>query len=162
MIEDLFDEGISPVVFVNFTDSIVTLENRLLERSKFHGQITKVVGVNGAKGERERKMDIDMFQSNHKRVALVNMQAGNANIGFHDLSGKYPRHSLIFPTWSAVNMIQSMGRIHRAKGRTRTVQKIVFASDTIEEQICRRVKDRVQCLETLNDRDLDLSLRLNF
>ena len=44
MIEDWYDEGISPVVFVNFTDTVEAIEKQLAKNSKFDGKIARIVG----------------------------------------------------------------------------------------------------------------------
>jgi hypothetical protein len=85
---------------------------------------------------------------------LVNLAAGNAGIGLHDLNGKYPRGSILSPSYSAINLVQALGRIHRAEGKTPCIQKIMFAADTIEERCCQRVQSKLDNLDLLNDGDL--------
>lgn len=148
-VEDLYAEGISPVLFLNFNDSVAALKNKI--DKKLHDKIGMVVGGQSAK---HRKKDIEDFQADRKRIMIVNLQAGNAGIGLHDLNGKHPRHSLISPSFSAINMLQSFGRIHRAEGKTPCVQKIMFAANTVEESACIRVKSKLNNLSILNDNDL--------
>jgi len=159
MIEDLFDEGISPVVFVNYTNTVEAIENQLNRNRKFDGMISKIVG---GQSDKARQADIADFQTDRKRICIVNIQAGGVGVSLHDLNGKHPRHSILCPTWSAINMLQSLGRCARAEAKTAVVQKVLFASQTIEETICKRVKDKLSCLEALNDGDLDFSLSLKF
>jgi SNF2 family DNA or RNA helicase len=159
MIEDLYDEGISPVVFVNFTESVAAIKNRLEKNNKFVGKVGYVVG---GQTDKVRQADIDQFQRDEKRVMVVNIAAGAAGLSLHDLNGNHPRHSIVFPTWSAINMLQALGRVHRAKGKTPCVQKIFFAANGIEEQICKRIKNKLANLDALNDGDLDFSLSLKF
>ena len=85
---------------------------------------------------------------------LVNLAAGNAGISLHDLDGKFPRHSIVCPSWSAINLVQALGRIHRAEGKSPCLQKIVFAAETIEERCCERVQAKLDNLDMLNDGDL--------
>jgi hypothetical protein len=59
-------------------------------------------------------------------------------------------------------MLQALGRAHRANGKTPVIQKIMFAANTIETDICKRVKHKFQNMEALNDGDLDFSLSLTF
>lgn len=148
-IEDLYDEGISPVLFLNFNDSVLSLKNKI--NKKLHDKIGMIVGGQSAK---KRKSDIEQFQSDEKRIMIVNLRAGNAGISLHDLNGKHPRHSLISPSFSAIDMLQSLGRIHRAEGKTPCVQKIMFAANTIEESACIRVRAKLNNLSVLNDNDL--------
>jgi superfamily II DNA or RNA helicase len=159
MIEDMYDEGISPVVFVNYTETVEAINKKLGQKNKFQNKIAYIVG---GQTNKQRDNDIVDFQNNVKRIMIVNTQAGNAGISLHDLNGNFPRHTIISPTWSAVNMLQCLGRAHRAGGKTPVIQNILFAEDTIESQICKRVKSKLENLDSLNDGDLDFSLSLSF
>ena len=79
------------------------------------------------------------------------------------LTGEFPRHSIISPSYSAINLVQALGRIHRAEGKTPCIQKIVFAAGTIEERCCQRVQAKLDNLDLLNDGDLigDVSIWKN-
>jgi len=157
MIEDWYDEGISPVVFVNFTDTVEAIEKQLAKNRKFDGLIGKIVG---GQSDKVRNCDIDGFQSDIKRIMIVNIQAGNSGISLHDLNGNYPRGSIISPSYSAINMLQALGRIYRAEGKTKCIQKIFFADNSIEVDICKRVQSRLNALDVLNDGDLSYSIRI--
>jgi superfamily II DNA or RNA helicase len=157
MIEDWFDEGISPVVFVNYTDTVEAIEKQLNKNSKFDGLIGKIVG---GQSDKVRNSDIDGFQSDNKRIMIVNTQAGNAGISLHDLNGKFPRGSIISPSYSAINLLQALGRIHRAEGKTKCIQKVMFADNSIEVDICKRVQSKLNALDALNDGDLSYSVRI--
>jgi superfamily II DNA or RNA helicase len=156
-IVDLYDEGISPVVFLNFTDSLMSLEERLKKDSRLDKTISKIVGGQSDKG---RQFDIDEFNADRKRIMLVNLAAGNSGVNLHDLSGKHPRHSLLVPSFSAIALLQALGRIARQGGLTRCIQKIVFSADTIEERACEKVQTRLDNLSALNDNDLKSGIRL--
>jgi hypothetical protein len=154
-VEDWFDEGISPVVFLNFTDSIEALENRLKQNPKLSGLIGKIVG---GQSDAVRNKDIEDFNADRKRIMLVNMAAGNAGVSLHDLNGKHPRNSMLIPSFSAINLLQALGRIPRQGGLTICFQRIIFSAGTIEESACQRVQGRIDNLSTLNDGDLMGSL----
>ena len=157
MIEDWFDEGISPVVFVNFTDTVDAIVKQLSKNRKFDGLIAKIVG---GQSDKVRQADIEGFQSDTKRIMIANLAAGNAGVSLHDLNGKFPRGSVISPSYSAINLLQALGRIHRAEGKTKCVQKIMFAAGTIEEDACKRVQCKLNNLECLNDGDLTYEVRI--
>lgn len=156
-VEDWYEEGISPVVFLNFTDSIEALENRLLKNTKLVNSIGKIVG---GQSDKRRQADIDEFNLDRKRIMLVNMMAGNAGVSLHDLNGKYPRASILIPSFSAINLLQALGRIARQGGLTKCLQKIIFSSNTIEEHACERVQTRLNNLSALNDGDLKSGIHL--
>ena len=157
MIEDWFDEGISPVVFVNFTDTVEAIVKQLSKNRKFDGLIAKIVG---GQTDKVRQADIEGFQTDTKRIMIANLAAGNAGVSLHDLNGKFPRASVISPSYSAINLLQALGRIHRAEGKTKCVQKIMFAAGTIEEDACKRVQCKLNNLECLNDGDLTYEVRI--
>lgn len=157
MIEDWYDEGISPVVFVNFTDTVEAIEKQLSKNRKFDGIIARIVG---GQSDKVRNSDIDQFQADTKRIMIANLAAGNAGVSLHDLNGKFPRGSIISPSYSAINLLQALGRIHRAEGKTKCIQKVMFAAGTIEEDACKRVQSKLNNLECLNDGDLTYSVRI--
>ena len=147
-IVEMYREGMSPVVFVNFQETIDALKKRL---SEFGNEVALIVG---GQSKKTRDREIDAFQSDVKRIMLVNSAAGNAGIGLHDLNGKYARGSILSPSYSAINLVQCLGRIHRAEGKTPCIQKIMFAAGTIEERCCERVQAKLDNLDLLNDGDL--------
>jgi hypothetical protein len=157
MVEDLYDEGKSVVLFVNFTDTVDAVVKRLEKVKKFKDQIGYIVG---GQSDKNRVSDITAFQADVKRVMVVNIAAGGTGVSLHDLNGKFPRASIISPNWSAYNMRQALGRVWRQGGKTKSYQRIVYAAKCIEEQICHRVQFKLQCLDTLNDGDL--AEHLNF
>ena len=157
MIEDWYDEGISPVVFVNFTDTVEAIEKQLAKNRKFDGKIARIVG---GQSDKVRQNDIEVFQSDVKRIMIANLAAGNAGVSLHDLNGNFARGSIISPSYSAINLLQALGRIHRAEGKTTCIQKVMFAAGTIEVEACKRVQCKLNNLECLNDGDLTYSVRI--
>ena len=157
MIEDWYDEGISLVVFVNFTDTVEAIEKQLAKNRKFDGKIARIVG---GQSDKVRQKDIELFQSDDKRIMIANLAAGNAGVSLHDLNGNFARGAIISPSYSAINLLQALGRIHRAEGKTKCIQKVMFAAGTIEEDACKRVQSKLNNLECLNDGDLTYSVRI--
>ena len=157
MIEDWYDEGISPVVFVNFTDTVEAIEKQLAKNRKFDGKIARIVG---GQSDKVRQKDIELFQSDNKRIMIANLAAGNAGVSLHDLNGNFARGAILSPSYSAINLLQALGRCHRAEGKTPVIQKVMFAAGTIEEDACKRVQSKLNALECLNDGDLTYSVRI--
>jgi len=145
MIEEALENGMSVVIFLNFTESIDAIAKRLN---------TKCI-VNGVVKDVDRQNSIDNFQSDKERVILVNIAAGGAGLSLHDLNGKYPRMAIISPSYSAVQMRQATGRVWRDSGKTKSIQKIVFVANTVEEQVCDAVNLKLNNLDLLNDGDLN-------
>lgn len=151
MLEDLYDEGKSVVLFLNFEDSVNAVTSRLSKSKKYKDQIGYITGGQNAN---VRQRDIDDFNNDKKRIIIANIKAGGVGISLHDLNGKFPRASIISPNFSAFELVQALGRIWRQGGKTKSYQSIVYASQTIEERACRRVQARINNLSALNDADL--------
>lgn len=151
-IMDAYREGASPVLFANFVDTIEAVKGRLLRHPMFHNQIAEVVG---GQSEKARDNAVKEFQANLKRIMLANSDAGNDCLSFHDLEGTNPRQSLINPSWKAKVIKQCIGRIPRANGKTKCLQKFLYANVPIEEKMASRIEARLQNLDMLNDGDLN-------
>lgn len=144
MIENGIEDGMSIVLFINFTETLNSIAKRLQTKCIFDGKV----------GDKERQQSVDDFQADKERVILVNIQSGGAGLNLNDIHGKYPRLALISPSYSAVLMRQATGRVWRDSSRTKSIQKIVFVAGTIEEQVCENVKLKLDNLDLLNDGDL--------
>ena len=145
MIEEGIENGMSVVVFCNFTETIHALAERLNTQCIVNGE---------TKYEKFRQQNIDDFQNDKERVILVNIAAGGAGLSLHDVTGKYPRLSIISPSYSAVQMRQATGRVWRDSAKSKSVQKIVFVAKTVEERVCESVNKKLENMDMLNDGDL--------
>jgi superfamily II DNA or RNA helicase len=144
MIEEGLENGMSVVVFVNFTETLQAIAKRLNISCIFDGK-TK---------DEERQKNVDDFQAGKEKVILVNIASGGAGLSLHDIDGLNPRLTLISPSYSAVLMRQATGRVWRENAKSKSVQKIMFVAGTIEEQVCDNVKEKLKNLDLLNDGDL--------
>lgn len=144
MIEEALEDGFSVAVFVNFTDTITAIANRLKIKCIFDGKTPDKV----------RERNVEMFQADSERVILVNIQSGGAGLSLHDLNGKFPRMSIISPTFSPIFMRQTLGRIWRDDAKTKSIQRIVCVANTVEENVCKNVQQKLNNLDLLNDGDL--------
>ena len=144
MIEEAIEEGFSVVVFVNFTDTLTAIAARLKTTCIFDGKTSDKV----------RDRNVELFQEDKERVILVNIQSGGAGLSLHDLNGNFPRMSIISPTFSPIFMRQTLGRIWRDDAKTKSIQRIVCVANTVEEDVCRNVQQKLNNLDLLNDGDL--------
>jgi superfamily II DNA or RNA helicase len=135
----------SIVVFCNFTETIHALSERLNTQCIVNGE---------SKYEKVRQQNIDDFQNDKERVILVNIAAGGAGLSLHDVTGKYPRLSIISPSYSAVQMRQATGRVWRDSAKSKSIQKILFVAKTVEERVCESVNKKLENMDVLNDGDL--------
>ncbi len=134
-------ENKSVAIFVNFTKTIEELSSKLK---------TKCI-IWGSQTLKERTKSIDDFCSDKSRVIICNISSGGVGLSLHDTIGKYPRVSIISPTWSAQDLIQVLGRIHRAMGKTDCVQHIIFCKGTIEESVGNVIKNKINNIRVFND-----------
>ena len=147
MVCDFKDEGRSTVVFLNYTDSILALSERL---RKELGK--EAIGlIYGGQSIKDRVSDIADFQADKKIVTVANILAGGQCINLHNLLGKRSRSGIINPSYSAVAVLQSAGRIDRAYAQGDVFQRFLLAARTIEEHVAQRFHDRNRFITALND-----------
>lgn len=138
------EEGRSVAIFLNFTEA----RERIMQLLKTD------CAVFGGQDIRKRDAAIAKFQADESRVIVVMSAAGGTGVSLHDVHGVYPRTALICPDNNAVTLGQVLGRVHRAGGKSRSRQIIVYAADTVEESICDNVRQKLSAIQTVNDGDL--------
>jgi hypothetical protein len=141
---DYHAEGNSVFMAVNFRETVKVLCEQLK---------TDHVIVGGQTAE-ARKDFISRFQSNESNVIIGIIKACREGLNLHDIHGDHPRVSLISPTPSAFDLRQVLGRVWRAGGKTPSLQRILFARDTVEEEVCRSIATKLDQLDLLMDGDL--------
>lgn len=139
------EEGRSIAIFLNFTEA----------RERTMKLLNTSCGIYGGQDSRARDEAMRQFQSDESRVIVVMSQAGGTGVSLHDINGQYPRTSLICPDNNAVVLGQVLGRVHRAGGKSKSRQIILYAADTIEEGICDNVRKKLQDIKSVNDGDLN-------
>ena len=144
MAKESLDNGCSVAIFVNFTETLKTLKQELNTSCVIYGQ----------QATTERDRSIRLFNEDKERVIICNIRSGGVGISLHDTKGDFPRISLISPSWSAQDILQVLGRIYRANGKTSVIQRILFCSGTVEERISFSMKEKIVNIAQLNDGDL--------
>lgn len=139
--------GYSVVIFVNFTQTLESLSKLLFTTCLIYGQQT----------DEERQNNIHNFQENVERLIICNIKAGGVGISLHDIHGGHKRVSIISPCWSAIDLTQALGRIHRSGGKSKSLQRIIYTANTVEEQIADKIQIKLKNLQSINDGDLDMS-----
>ena len=138
--EDALREKRSVAIFVNFDATLEAICDRLK---------TKCV-IKGGQTPSERQTCMDDFQQGKSRIIVCNIAAGGTGVSLHDESGKHPRTALISPSFNAKDLLQVMGRVHRAGGKSPSQQRVLFAAGTIEEKIERSIREKLKNLEIFN------------
>jgi len=131
------------VVFCNFTESLELL------KSKFECPIYE-----GRTSDADRAGIVAAFQNDRTPLLGMNIQAGGVGLSLGDLTGLYPRSTVVFPNFDAKALVQALGRVRRMNSKSSSVQRIVFAADTVEESAYESCMAKRRNIETLNDRDL--------
>ena len=150
MAEDAIEDGMSVALFINFSATVRALSTRLNTNCVVWGE---------NKGN-ERDRHIEEFQSDKKRIIILNSAAGGTGVSLHDLNGNYPRMSIISPHPSAVILRQCLGRVWRQGGKTKSLQRIVFCANTVEEEVCEKLKMKLTNLDLINDGDLQSNVEI--
>lgn len=139
MAKDYVEQGHSVVLFVNFTDTVDTL-----------CELLECTCIKGGQKVEDRQDIIDAFQRDEEHVLVINTAAGGTGISLHDINGNRQRISLISPTFNVKDHLQALGRIHRNGAKSDAIQKILVASDSIEEHVMRVVEQKSDNLNTLH------------
>lgn len=140
MTEDLLREGRSVAIFVNFNATIEALNKRLVGAKIISGKAKE------PRHEVERA-----FLADECRLVILNSQAGGASLSLHDLHGNYPRTAIISPDWSPDKILQVIGRVNRAAGKTPSQQHILFAAGTVEVEVKDKVEIGMNNIGIIND-----------
>lgn len=146
--KDAIEQGMSVAIFINFKETLQALCDRLGTKCCIHG------GQTGEAGAAERQKCIDDFQSDRERIIICNTAAGGVGLSLHDLNGRFPRLSLISPSFSATEFRQVLGRVHRAGGKSKSIQRVIFCAGTIESDIHGALTRKLNALDALQDGDL--------
>lgn len=144
MAADWVEEGMKVVLFFNFNEPA--------------NEAAKMLGcpkITGETKQKDREAVKKAFQADELPVIVCNVEAGGTALNLH---GVAERGTIIMPTWKADTMRQVLGRTHRAGG-SRSVQRILFAKGTVEEDICHNLRRKLNNLDTLNDGDTQGNLQ---
>lgn len=139
--KEQLNKGNSVTIFVNFTNTLLTLKDELNTECVIYGEQTMD----------DRNANIMSFNNDKERVIICNIRSGGVGISLHDTKGVYPRISIISPSFSAQDIIQVLGRIHRANGKSEVNQYIVYCAKTVEEKICESMSEKINNIAHLND-----------
>jgi len=75
------------------------------------------------------------------------MRSGGVGVSMHhDRASTKPRHIILPPTWSAIDLVQALGRAHRLTSMSATTQEILWYGGTIEDAVKIKVELKIKCL----------------
>lgn len=125
----------------------------------------------GAQSREARQSEIDRFQAGKTKFCIFTFKSGGVGLSLHHSdeltkykvkrkeSGYYveedipnctevrPRRTILTPTYSAIELVQGLGRCPRITSMSDTSQVIVFYRGTIEERVALTVSQKLKCLK---------------
>jgi superfamily II DNA or RNA helicase len=146
--EDAKAQGRSVAIFVNYRRTMEELCRRLATDCTIDGS---QVGVAGAARREENRL---RFQRDEVREIICISQAGGVGLDLHDINGRFPRTALISPGFDAKLLRQIFGRVHRAGGKSKSLQRVLLPDVNIGRAIHRSVSSKLDNLDALQNGDL--------
>ena len=125
----------------------------------------------GPQDYKKRQVEIDRFQSGQSHYCLFNFKSGGVGLSLHhcdDMTQQKvrrkkdsgyahvedipsiptrPRRVLLTPTFSAIELVQGLGRAARITSLSDTEQIMLFYRGTIEERVAAAVSQKLKCLK---------------
>lgn len=134
----------------NYVKPLELIKAELINLSIDPSKISIIVG---GQSQKERQENINRFQSGEAIYCLFTLKSGGVGLSLHHYvknaeNGK-PRYVILPPTWSAIELVQALGRAHRINSISTTHQDIVWFRGTIEEEVAAKVSRKLSCLSEL-------------
>ena len=141
---DTVEQGRQTIVVCNFVNPMRLVYKEL---RKLGLPDDRIAYIKGGQTPANREAQRQRFQKGDADIMLFTMRSGGVGISLHhDREESRPRHIIIPPTWSAIDLVQALGRGHRITSISDTTQDVVWYKDTIEEQVCERVQAKLDCI----------------
>lgn len=143
-------QGRHVALFVVFRATVEALCKRL-------GTTCKVDGSQTTDAQRaERAENVRRFEANEEPVIVCTGAAGGFSIGLRDLTGTHPHSGFVLPGFSAREIRQIFGRLPRQGAKSKSIYRVFFAAGTDEEGKYKALRSKLNCLDALNDGDLNV------
>lgn len=125
----------------------------------------------GSQSKKQRQIEIDNFQSQKTLMCIFTFKAGGVGLSTHhsdehtkekvrrkkdsnwaveeDIPNipTRPRSADLTPVYSAIEMVQGLGRCPRLTSLSNTPQSLLFFKGTIEEEVAKSVSIKLRCLK---------------
>lgn len=102
----------------------------------------------GMQSLKERQSEIDKFQNGKSDVCIFTFKSGGVGLSLHH---EYPhtkqRNVDITPTYSAIELVQGLGRCPRITSLSDTPQTLLFYRGTVEQKVALKVATKLRCLK---------------
>ena len=124
------------ILELGFTDSI-RLTSELLKK------YNPLILTGAVTSDIKRRDIIDAFQtSDENRLLICNIRVGSVGISLHDEQGDRPRLMLISPTYSLIDVMQTVDRIYRIGLMSKATIRVVYSKTCARELNIRRALSR--------------------
>lgn len=147
---EYYEQNKSVALFVNYRSTHNIIIDYLIKNNIEHSFI------HGDQDNNERNNAVNLFQNNSVRIIIVMIQAGGTSISLHDTWGYFPRVSIISPSYSSIELMQTLGRIYRAGVKSPCLQKIIYCANTQEEEVANILRKKKNFLNIVTDDDTNI------
>jgi hypothetical protein len=147
-VEQVREHGKQILIASNFKDTLDLVRRMLIENYKVSpNRISIIVG---GQNSQTRQDYIDRFQKGQTDYCILTLKSGGAGLSLHhEQETARPRYCILPPTWSAIELVQLLGRAHRINSRSTTHQDIIWYKDTIEEYVAEKVQRKMKSLKEI-------------
>lgn len=117
--------------------------NELEKRLKSNRDLLQL----GVQNKNERQRNIDNFQNDKSKFCLFTFKSGGVGLSLHqETPQNRVRESLLAPTYSAIELVQGLGRAARLTSCSDTEQTVIFYANTIEVRVSLIASKKLKCL----------------
>jgi len=101
----------------------------------------------GPQSKKKRQENIDDFQRDRSKYCLFTFKSGGVGLSLHqETPENRVRETLLAPVYSAIELVQGLGRAPRLTSCSDTEQTVVFYADTIETRVAQIASMKLKCL----------------
>jgi hypothetical protein len=119
--------------------------------TEYNIPIDEIAIIRGGQSKKVRWDNVNKFQDEQAKIILVMIQAGGVGLSLHHYvpRNKRPRHIIMPPVWSIIEMLQMLGRGHRINSASTTTQDIVWYEGTEEATVAEKLKHKALSMREL-------------
>lgn len=121
--EKRLDGKINKVILsITYRESL----NRLMELLVSYNPLF----IDGSVKSEDRTKRVNLYNMNPScRVLISTIKTGGISISLHDTDGRFPRHYILNPTYSIIDIYQASGRIHRTGLKSDAYFYMIYGTD---------------------------------
>jgi len=109
----------------------------------------------GKQSKKDRQKEIDKLQMGQTDYCLFTFKSGGVGLSLHhskkhngrDVIKGRPRRVYLSPTYSAIELVQGLGRCPRLTSESETFQTILFYRHSIEMRVALITSQKLKCLK---------------